>query len=71
VTVERMLPRFVNPKDVAGRTRCYWTLPSCYCKLGRTLHKEHSATRDDVYAFAWGAVAAGHLDAAACRRDLF
>jgi hypothetical protein len=28
VTMTRELPRFVIPKDVAGRERYYWTLPS-------------------------------------------
>lgn len=37
----RELPRFVIPKNVAGRERYYWTLPSYYRKLGCTLHKEH------------------------------
>jgi hypothetical protein len=41
VTMTRELPRFVIPKDVAGRERYYWTLPSYYRKLGCTLHKEH------------------------------
>ena len=34
VTVERELPRFVTSKEVAGRNRYYWTLPSYYRKLG-------------------------------------
>jgi hypothetical protein len=29
-----------------------------------------AATRDDVYAFAWGAVNAGQFDAASGRGDL-
>lgn len=37
----RPLPRFVTRKDVAGRDRFYWTLPSYYRKLGCTLHLEH------------------------------
>ena len=41
VTLSRELPRFVIPKDVAGRARYYWTLPTYYRKLGCTLHKDH------------------------------
>lgn len=50
----KTLPRFVIPKDVAGRTRYYWTLPSYYRKLGCTLHKEHDTALGDDYAKACG-----------------
>lgn len=35
------LPRFVRPKQVSGRTRFYWELPSYYKQMGCTLHLEH------------------------------
>jgi hypothetical protein len=55
VTVERELPRFVTSKEVAGRNRYYWTLPSYYRKLGCTLHKEHETALGDDYEVACGA----------------
>lgn len=54
MTIECHLPRFVTPKDVAGRTRYYWTLPSYYRKLGCTLHKEQDCALGDDYIAACG-----------------
>jgi hypothetical protein len=52
--VERVLPRFVVCKKVAGRERFYWTLPSYYRKLGCTLHLEHDTALGDDYTTACG-----------------
>ena len=54
MTVERVLPRFVVCKKVAGRERFYWTLPSYYRKLGCTLHLEHDTALGDDYTAACG-----------------
>lgn len=53
--MEKPLPRFVTTKQVAGRPRYYWTLPTHYRKLGCTLHKEHDTALGDDYASACGA----------------
>jgi hypothetical protein len=69
VTVERELPRFVTSKEVAGRTRYYWTLPTYYRKLGCTLHKEHETALGNDYEVACGAD--GHGGRAATLNGLF
>lgn len=48
----RELPRFVVPKDVAGRERYYWTLPTYYRELGCTLHKDHETALGRDYEAA-------------------
>jgi hypothetical protein len=52
--MERPLPRFVTSKDVAGRPRYYWTLPTYYRELGCTLHKEHETALGADYDVACG-----------------
>lgn len=52
--MERPLPRFVTVKDVAGRRRYYWTLPTYYRDLGCTMHKEHETALGADYTVACG-----------------
>jgi hypothetical protein len=68
--VHRLHPRtFIKGGQIAGESPIWNPWEGLSMRRRRKVAKP-AATRDEVYTFAWGAVAAGCWDAACCRRHL-